>query len=115
MELDITGADGAKLVGNVTNGQKVFRLCQACHVLEPGMNRVGPTLYQIIGRTAGQVEGFRYTPANANSGIEWTQAEMFTYLENPRAHIPGTSMSFAGLKKEQDRADVIAYIISQSN
>lgn len=114
IELDITDAAGVKLIGNVANGEKVFRQCMACHVVAAGQNRVGPSLYKIIGRPAGSVEGFRYTDANKNSGKIWDQPTMFNYLENPRAAIPGTSMAFAGLKKEQDRADVIAYLIKAS-
>jgi cytochrome c len=112
--LDFNGPDGKPRMGDPANGAKVFRQCQACHVLEPGQNRVGPTLHGIIGRTAGTVEGFKYSEANKSSGKVWTEEAMFTYLENPRASIPGTIMAFAGLKKEQDRLDVIAYIQEQS-
>lgn len=112
--LDFNGPDGTPRMGDPANGAKVFRQCQACHVLEPGQNRVGPTLHGIIGRTAGTVEGFKYSEANKSSGKVWTEENMFTYLENPRASIPGTIMAFAGLKKEQDRLDVIAYIQEES-
>lgn len=112
--LQFNGPDGKPRMGDPANGAKVFRQCQACHVLEPGQNRVGPTLHGIIGRTAGTVEGFKYSEANKSSGKVWTEENMFTYLENPRGVIPGTIMAFAGLKKEQDRLDVIAYIQEQS-
>jgi cytochrome c len=112
--LGFNGPDGAERMGDPANGAKVFRQCQACHVLEPGQNRVGPTLHGIFGRTAGTVEGFKYSEANKSSGKVWSAETMFTYLENPRASIPGTIMAFAGLKKEQDRLDVIAYIKQQS-
>ena len=107
---DITGPDGAKMMGDPVVGEKVFKQCQTCHTNEAGKNKVGPTLYGIIGRTAGTVEGYNYSKANKESGIVWTEQEMFVYLENPRARIPGTKMTFAGLKKPEDRANVIAYL-----
>jgi cytochrome c len=110
IDLDITGADGAKLKGDTVAGEKVFRQCAACHVVQAGVNRTGPSLHGIIGRKAGSVEGFRYSDANKNSGKTWTQQAMFDYLENPRAAIPNTTMAFAGLKKAEDRANVIAYL-----
>lgn len=96
--------------GDAANGQRVFRQCMACHVVEQPQNRVGPSLNGIIGRTAGTVEGFRYSPANADSGVTWTEENLFVYLENPRQFIPGTTMAFIGLRNPQQRADVIAYI-----
>lgn len=112
--LQFNGPDGQPRMGNPANGQKVFRQCQACHALEPGRNMVGPTLHGIIGRTAGTVEGFKYSEANKTSGKVWSEEVMFDYLADPRAAIPGTIMAFAGLKQEQDRLDVIAYIQEQS-
>jgi len=91
-------------------GRRVFARCRSCHVLDEGQNRVGPSLYGIFGREAGTVEGFRYSDANANSGITWTKQIMFEYLENPQEYIPGTYMAFPGLPDPQDRADVVAYI-----
>lgn len=100
----------AGLTGDPEAGRRVFARCRSCHVLEEGVNRVGPSLYGIFGRDAGSVEGFRYSDANANSGITWTEETMFEYLENPREYIPGTNMAFPGLRSEQDRADIIAYL-----
>lgn len=100
----------AGLTGDPEQGRRVFARCRSCHVLEEGVNRVGPSLYGIFGREAGSVEGFRYSEANQTSGITWTHETMFEYLENPREYIPGTIMAFPGLRDEQDRADVIAYI-----
>lgn len=110
VELDVTDASGAKLSGDPAAGERVFRQCQACHSIQAGQNRVGPTLAGIIGRTAGTVPGFNYSEANRSSGKVWTEQAMFEYLENPRASIPGTTMAFAGLRQPQQRADVIAYI-----
>jgi cytochrome c len=114
VEIDVVDAGGARLSGDPARGATVFKQCMTCHTLEPGVNKVGPTLHGIIGRPAGSVEGFNYSKANRESGIVWTEQKMFEYLENPRATVPGTKMSFAGLKKPQDRADVIAYIQEQS-
>lgn len=107
-------ADGKTYVGDPAKGERVFRQCMACHTIKPGQNRVGPTLYGIIGRPAGTVEGFNYSKANQESGKVWTPQEIFDYLENPRRTIPGTKMAFAGLRRPQDRADVLAYIQENS-
>ncbi|RGP41302.1 Cytochrome c2 [Altererythrobacter insulae] len=106
----VDGTTLADFTGDAAAGESVFVQCQACHVLDEGVNRVGPSLAGIIGREAGSVEGFNYTDANANSGITWTPEKMFQYLENPQRVIPGTRMAFAGLKDGQDRADIIAYL-----
>lgn len=100
----------ASLTGDAANGEKVFGQCRACHVAEAGVNRIGPSLWALVGRTAGSIEGFKYSPANKNSGLVWSEEQLFTYLEAPQRTIPGTYMAFGGLKKPQDRADVIAYL-----
>lgn len=100
----------ADLTGDAAAGETVFAQCRTCHLVEEGKNGVGPSLYGVIGREAGSVEGFNYSEANANSGITWTPEVMFEYLEAPREYMPGTRMAFPGLKKPQDRADVIAYL-----
>jgi cytochrome c2 len=110
VEIEVTDAAGNKLKGDPAAGEKVFKQCQTCHYIVQGKNFTGPTLYGIIGRTAGTVPGFSYSKANKESGKVWTEQAMFEYLENPRKTIPGTKMSFVGLKKPQDRADVIAFI-----
>ncbi len=100
----------ASLTGDATKGEQVFAQCKTCHVAEKGVNRVGPSLWGVVGRSAGSIAGFKYSPANKNSGLTWTEEQLFTYLEAPQKTIPGTYMAFAGLKKPQDRADVIAYL-----
>jgi cytochrome c len=105
----------ADFTGNAAAGKAVFIQCQACHSLKEGENRVGPSLYNKIGATAGQVPGFRYTEANKNSGIVWTEEKMFEYLKNPRAVIPGTTMAFAGIPDPQKRADLIAFLKVNGN
>ena len=77
---------------------------------EGGPNKQGPNLFGVIGRKSGQVAGFKYTKANTESGIEWSNQTMFDYLKDPKKYIKGTNMAFPGFKKEQDRADVVAYL-----
>ncbi len=104
----------ASLTGDAAKGEKVFLQCKACHMAEEGKNGVGPSLHAIVGRKAGQIAGFSYSAANKDSGIVWTEDKMFEYLEAPQKVVPGTKMAFAGLKKPQDRADVIAYLKTKS-
>lgn len=110
--LAIKDASGADLSGDPVKGKAVFTQCATCHVKEIGVNKVGPSLAGVIGRPAGTVPGFRYSEANKGSGITWTEQELYVYLENPKAKIPGTIMAFVGLKDSQKRADVIAYLKS---
>lgn len=100
----------ASLTGDAAKGEKIFGQCKACHVAEPGVNRVGPSLHAVVGRAAGSVAGFNYSKANKESGVTWNEEVLFTYLEAPQKFMPGTRMAFAGLKNPQDRADVIAYL-----
>ena len=105
----------ANFTGDAAAGEQVFNQCKTCHVTEAGVNRTGPSLHAIVGREAGTVEGFNYTPANANSGITWTKEKLFQYLQNPQRVVPGTKMAFAGLSEAQDRANVIAYLETQGD
>jgi cytochrome c len=92
-------------------GERIFKRCLACHMVgEDAKPRVGPVLNGLIGRKAGTYEGFKYTEANRNSGIVWDEATLTEYLRNPRAKIPGTSMAFPGIKKDEEIADLIAYL-----
>ena len=104
------GVPVAGMTGDPVHGAQVFVQCKACHVIDAGQNRVGPSLHGIVGRHSGIIPNYAYSAANKKSGVVWTEANLFKYLENPRAYIPGTKMSFVGLKKPQDRADVIAYL-----
>jgi len=101
----------------VAAGEKVFKKCAACHAVGEGAkDRVGPSLNDIIGRTAGTEEGFKYSPAMVKAGeggIVWSSETLDTYLADPKADIPGNKMAFPGLKKEEDRQAVIAYIQSK--
>jgi cytochrome c len=106
-------ADFASLTGNASAGQAIFRRCMSCHSVEAGENRVGPTLYGVVGRAIGSVDGFRYSDANQSIGGDWTGEQLFTYLENPRAFMSGTTMAFAGIATPPDRAALIAFLGEQ--
>jgi cytochrome c len=96
--------------GDAAAGEKVFKKCKACHSLEEGKKKVGPSLFGVIGKPAGGVEGFKYSKAMLASGLTWDDETLAKYLTRPKALVPKTKMSFAGLKKEADVANVIAYL-----
>jgi len=92
-------------------GQKVFhQVCAICHDVAQGRNRIGPSLFDIVGRKTGQVAGFHYSAANKKAELTWDAATLDKYLTNPRAVVPGTTMTYAGLKDAHKRADLIAYL-----
>ena len=95
---------------DIEKGKKVFGKCKSCHKLDDGANGVGPHLYKVINRDIGSIEGFKYS--KALMGIEgvWSIEELNKYLTKPSEYAPGTAMSFAGLKKDKDRADLIEYL-----
>jgi cytochrome c len=95
-------------------GEAVFRRCQSCHVVEEGVNRVGPSLYGVVGRDIASVEGFSYSDALAGADGSWDYQHLLHFLGDPGEVYPGTSMSFAGLPNPEDRANVVAYIESQT-
>jgi cytochrome c len=96
--------------GDADKGKKVFAKCMACHTLEAGKNKVGPSLHGIIGRKSGSVEGFTYSDAMKNAGLTWDEATLDKYLTAPKKEVPGNKMAFPGLPKPDDRANVIAYL-----
>ena len=107
------GAGAAEAAGDATKGKKVFRKCAACHSLEAGKKKVGPSLHGIMGRTPGTLEGFKFSKAMVaygKSGVVWDPATLSAYLVAPRKVVKGTRMAFAGLKKAQDRDNLIAYL-----
>ncbi|GFE52274.1 cytochrome c [Roseobacter cerasinus] len=108
-------ADG-HVTGDAAKGEKVFRKCKACHAVGEGAeNKVGPVLNGVVDRAFGAVEGFSYSDAlmeAAAEGKAWTPEELDAFLQKPRSYLKGTKMSFAGLRKDEDRANVIAYLAS---
>ena len=103
-------------MGTIEHGEKVFKRCSACHMIAAGgKNMIGPNLWSIIGKKTGVASGYKYSKALAAYGKEWSFEEMNGFLIKPSAHIKGTKMAFAGLKKEKDRASVILYMNSKSD
>jgi len=92
-------------------GQAVFKTqCGICHSVVQGKNMVGPSLFGVVGRKSGSIEGFRYSAANKGSDITWSPEILDKYLTAPREVVPGTIMTYAGLKDDTKRADLIAYL-----
>jgi cytochrome c len=92
-------------------GRRVFQNnCSICHTVQPGRNLVGPTLFGVVNRPSGHIPGFHYSDANRRSGLTWTVATLDRYLTAPGKVVPGTLMTFPGLKDPKQRADVIAYL-----
>ena len=115
-----TDADKAKLLaalpapynaGDLENGKRKFAMCRSCHTInQGGPNMTGPNLYGVFGRKAGGVEGFAYSDAVKAAGFTWDAEHLDQWLSDPRGFMPGTKMSFMGLKDAKDRVDVIAYL-----
>lgn len=99
---------------DVDKGKKVFRKCKACHEVEKEKNKVGPHLVNLIGRTAGVLEGYKFSKAmkakGTDEGLVWTEEILLEYLIKPREYVKGTKMAFPGLKKEKDRVNLVAYL-----
>jgi len=101
---------------SVEKGAAVAKKCAACHTFEKGgPNRIGPNLYGIVGDQRGEGRGFNFSAAMKAKGGTWTFDELNKFLTDPKDYVPGTAMGFAGLPKESDRADVIAYLNSLSD
>ena len=104
---------GSAMAQDAANGEKIFKRCAACHVVNAPTNRVGPSLQGLFGRTAGTEAGYKYSDAmiaKGKGGWVWNAETLNTYLENPKGVVEGTKMAFPGLKKPEERADVIAYL-----
>jgi cytochrome c len=107
-----------KLLASATpeRGETSAKKCQACHTFNKGEpNRVGPNLYGVVGRDKAAVVGFNYSGAMKGKGGKWTIEELNAFLTNPRGYLPGTSMSFAGLPRGSERADLITYLNTKSD
>ena len=101
---------------SLADGEKVFKKCAACHsIAKGGSNKIGPALYNVLGRNMAGLEDYKYSKALIAFGKSWTFQEMNSFLIKPTAYIKGTKMAFAGLKKEKDRASVILYMNSKSD
>ena len=96
--------------GDPALGKTQFNKCAACHSIKAGENKIGPSLHGIVGRPAHSVEGFNYSEPMKNYNVTWDQATLDHYLIDPRGTVPGTKMIFPGLKKEDERANLIAYL-----
>ena len=101
----------AQAAGDPAEGEKVFAKCKICHQIGDGAkNAVGPELNGLIGRHSGTAPGYNYSDANKNSGLTWDEATFRDYIKNPKAKIPGTKMIFAGLPKDTDIDNLLAYL-----
>jgi cytochrome c len=96
---------------DIDNGKMKFAMCRSCHTIVPGgANLTGPNLHGVFGRKAGALENYKYSDAVKNAGFVWDAEHLDKWLAEPRTFLPGTKMSFAGLKAEKDRIDLIAYL-----
>ena len=111
----LTLAAGTAGAADAKKGKKVYNKCKACHALKAGKNKVGPSLHGIMGRKAASVPKFKYSKAMKNSGLTWDEETLRKYLKKPRAFLKGTRMSFAGIKKERDMNNLIAYLKQVTN
>ena len=98
-------------LGDIASGEKIFKKCAACHSINKGgKNKIGPALYNVVGRAVGGVDNYKYSKTLASYNKEWTLEELNGFLTKPSSYLKGTKMSYAGLRKEKDRASVIKYL-----
>jgi cytochrome c len=101
---------GTSFAADAVAGKTVFGKCALCHTADPAKKGIGPTLFGVLGRPSGSVEGYTYSPAMKAAGKTWDEATLDGYLADPKTFVPGNKMTFAGLPKEEDRTNVIAYL-----
>ncbi|MDA1326239.1 MAG: cytochrome c family protein [Proteobacteria bacterium] len=106
----ILASGGASAAGDAAKGKKVFNKCKACHDVVAGKNKIGPSLHGVFGMTSGSAAKFKYSSAMKKAKIAWSEETLDKFLTKPKKLVPGTKMSFAGLKKKQDRDDLLAYL-----
>lgn len=100
---------------DLANGKAKFALCQSCHTITPGgANMTGPNLHGVFGKKAAANSEFNYSDALKNAGIVWDADHLSQWLEKPQTYLPGTKMSFAGLKDAKDRTDLIAFLMVET-
>jgi cytochrome c len=103
-------------LGDVASGEKIFKKCAACHSIDKGgKNKIGPALYNVVGRVVGGLEDYKYSKTLASYGKQWTFEELNGFLKKPASYLKGTKMSYAGLRKEKDRASIIKYLNQKSD
>jgi cytochrome c len=103
-------AIGPAVAADVEAGKTDFKKCALCHTIEAGKNKVGPSLFGVVGRKSASLENYTYSEAMKKFDHTWDQQTLDTYLADPRAVVPGTKMIFPGIKDEAERQDVIAYL-----
>ena len=103
-------------MGNLDDAKKVWKKCSACHSIKKGgKNKIGPALYNVLGRNVAAISDYKYSKALRSYGKSWTFEEINGFLSKPQAYIKGTKMAFAGLKKEKDRASIILFLNQNSD
>jgi cytochrome c len=100
----------ARADGDAARGEKRFEECATCHTTERGVNDVGPSLFGVFARKAGEIADFRYSPALKRSGIAWSPQTLDNFIADPQKAVPGNRMPFAGMPDAADRADLVAYL-----
>lgn len=107
----VVGSASPARAADPAAGKSVFNsYCSICHSPQSGKNMVGPSLFGVVGRQTGAVPGYHYSPANQNAHLTWDEATLDKYLKDPRSVVPGTTMTYGGLKDDTKRADLIAYL-----
>ena len=106
----ILATDAARAEGDAARGQMLYADCVVCHSVERGVHGIGPSLYDIIGRRAGEVAEYRYSRALRNSGLTWTAEALDTFIGDPQATVPANRMPYSGMTDAGERADLIAYL-----
>ena len=106
----VAAAADARPKGDAVHGQQLYARCSACHTIGQSGGKMGPALNGVVGRNAGAVAGYTYSPAMAKSGLTWNTATLAHFLEAPSKLVPGTKMFFPGFPSPQDQADIVAYL-----
>jgi cytochrome c len=111
--ISILGLAEAAQAQDAAAGARIFKSqCSICHSPQPGRNIIGPSLFGVVGRHSGAIPNFHYSSANRASGLVWNPPTLDRYLAAPREVVPGTLMTYPGLKDERERGDLIAYLVS---